>query len=298
MSIIQPANCLLQADKFFFYHVSATSDDDDPSKRAAARLGTSTSNLNILPDLSSHMRQLMRLIPHPVAVVTASSDTTSSEPAASTTTTSLESTFRGMTISSFNTVTLSPTPIVSFNVRIPSATFTAMSSNKIFLVHLLSSSATGARIAEAFTKGNNEQGDGFRTLAMSSARDFEIFAGRGTQGAPLISSAGGVMQVLKCRILPEKMVEVTDHKIVVAEVLGIVSAPAKTRQSQAETAGKGEQRWGLMYGDRRYRGVGPEVSPEGGDGESSTDGSRIDFQQTQQLNLRRGDEAQRGSRSS
>ena len=260
-------------------------------------MGGSTSNLNILPDLSSHMRQLMRLVPHPVAVVTASSGS-ASDPDVPTSSSSPESTFRGMTISSFNTVTLSPTPIVSFNVRVPSATFTAMSANTTFLVHLLYSSPTGARIAEAFTKGNNEQGDGFRALVTASAGGVEVFAGSGTQGAPLISSARGVMQALRCRILPEKMIDVSDHTVVVAEVLGIMSAPEKRLQSQAETAATGEQRMGLVYGDRRYRGVGPEISVEGGSVESGTDGRRIDFQQTQQLNLRRGDEAQKSSRSS
>ena len=265
-------------------------DVSTPAERANARLGTNTSNLNILPNLSAHMRQLMRLVPHPVVVITAATPSPLPSDATSHHEAPLESTFRGMTVSSFNSVALSPTPLVSFNIRLPSATYAAMTESGTFLAHLLVGSTAGAHIANALTKGNNGQGEAFRDLAVGerTREAVQIFAGRGTQGAPLIAGEG-VLQALRCRPLPGKEISVEDHRVLVAEVLGIVSAPSARGRDEEQRGNVLEGSLGLVYGDRRYRAVGPSMSLDA-DVRRSEEDSGANMQRTIGLNVRRGDE--------
>ena len=93
--------------------------------------------------LSDQVRLLMRRIPYPVAIITAT------DPDAPT-----DKSFRGMTVSSFNTVTLTPQPVVSFNVRRPSETLNAILSSQRFLVHLLAPNEETAALARDFSRGN------------------------------------------------------------------------------------------------------------------------------------------------
>ncbi|RAH87017.1 hypothetical protein BO86DRAFT_374960 [Aspergillus japonicus CBS 114.51] len=110
-------------------------------------------------DLSTQIRLLMRQVPYPVAIITstdphahahAHTSASASHPS--------PSPFRGMTVSSFNTVTLHPTPIISFNVRRPSETLTALQSSGRFLVHLLAPHARTAALARDFSRGNRRLG--------------------------------------------------------------------------------------------------------------------------------------------
>lgn len=94
----------------------------------------------------------MRGVPHPVAIITATQIETQFR------TTSCNGSaaysFKGMTVSSFNTVTLSPEPIISFNVRRPSETLAALTSSGRFLVHLLAPTCSAAALARHFSRGN------------------------------------------------------------------------------------------------------------------------------------------------
>ena len=158
-----------------------------------------------------------------------------------------------------------------------------------FLAHLLASSGAGARIADAFARGGNRDGEVFRDLATGAAAKSDrlrIFTGKGTQDAPLLAG-NGVMQVLRCRLLEGKEVEVEDHKVVVAEVLGILAQPGRR---------KNDDEMGLCYADRGYRRLGEVIEVRGNDGhegeriagQSSEDD--IEIQRTMGMNVRRGDE--------
>ncbi|RMJ20858.1 oxidoreductase [Aspergillus sp. HF37] len=59
-----------------------------------------------------------------------------------------------MTVSSFNTVTLTPSPVVSFNVKRPSETLSALLKTRRFLAHLLSPNKDAAALARDFSRGN------------------------------------------------------------------------------------------------------------------------------------------------
>ncbi|OJJ97875.1 hypothetical protein ASPACDRAFT_122587 [Aspergillus aculeatus ATCC 16872] len=112
-------------------------------------------------DLSTQIRLLMRQVPYPVAIITSTDPhahaRTSASPSPSQPSSS-SSPFRGMTVSSFNTVTLHPTPIISFNVRRPSETLTALQSSGRFLVHLLAPHPRTAALARDFSRGNRRLG--------------------------------------------------------------------------------------------------------------------------------------------
>ncbi|RAH72123.1 flavin reductase family protein [Aspergillus aculeatinus CBS 121060] len=114
-------------------------------------------------DLSTQIRLLMRQVPYPVAIITstdphAHAHTSASPSPSPSQPPSSPTPFRGMTVSSFNTVTLHPTPIISFNVRRPSETLTALQSSGRFLVHLLAPHPRTAALARDFSRGNRRLG--------------------------------------------------------------------------------------------------------------------------------------------
>ena len=225
----------------------------------------------------------MRNVPHPVVVVTASDPANSKD--------QVESAFRGMTISSFNTVTLSPRPYVSFNVKVPSATHSAISRSGFFLVHILSASSSGASIADAFARGANTNGEAFRDIASkaTNASNVQIFAGKGTQGAPLLAG-DGVSRVLRCKTTPEKQLTVEDHVVLIAEVISIVSSPRSskdTRESRTQDEELG-QPTALLYGNQAYRRWGTAFEAKNSKGTKPETTS--DIHKTLGLNVRRGDE--------
>ena len=119
-------------------------------------------------------------------------------------------------------------------------------------------------------------------------QELRIFSGRGTDDAPMLAGSG-VMQVLRCRLLDGKEVDVADHKVVLAEVLGILSQPRRAGTEQAI---------GLCYADRGYRTLGEPMRLEQPDPEEDT-GEQILAQASEEdvktqrtigLNVRRGDE--------
>ncbi|KAE8443767.1 hypothetical protein EG329_001361 [Mollisiaceae sp. DMI_Dod_QoI] len=114
------------------------------------------------PAISTKLRKIMRALPASVVVVTTSL-TGSAAPGPGHNTnglSALEFGARGMTVSSFTTLTLTPYPIIQFNVKIPSRTLEALIGTRHFLVHILEASKTGAKVAHAFTKGNASGPDG------------------------------------------------------------------------------------------------------------------------------------------
>lgn len=172
--------------------------------------------------LPEQLRSIMRLLPHSVVVCT------SNQPGDGP---------RAMTMSSFTSLTLTPTPLVTFNIATPSRTLDAIRASGGFNVHVLNGDEQGANVASHFTKGN--VGDSiFKGLDYSQDGD----------EAPLLRE-DGVMFALRCRVLrdaPEEgLMRVRDHVIVVGEVMEMV------RVGEEE-----DEEFGLVYADRRYRQVG------------------------------------------
>ncbi|KAI4120224.1 MAG: hypothetical protein LQ347_007130, partial [Umbilicaria vellea] len=82
----------------------------------------------------------MRAIPHPLALISCNAPSGSA----------------GMLVSSFNTITLSPDPYISFNIKLPSRTYAAISSHGRFHLHALN--VTGIWLAQAFLDGKMKKG--------------------------------------------------------------------------------------------------------------------------------------------
>ncbi|KAH7485757.1 hypothetical protein ACKRZS_009382 [Fusarium odoratissimum] len=172
--------------------------------------------------LPEQLRSIMRLLPHSVVVCT------SNQPGDGP---------RAMTMSSFTSLTLAPTPLVTFNIATPSRTLDAIRASGGFNVHVLSGDERGANVASHFTKGN-VGGNAFKGLAYSQEDD----------EAPVLRE-DGVMFALRCRVLKDApeggLLRVRDHVIVVGEVVEMV------RVGEEE-----DEEFGLVYADRRYREVG------------------------------------------
>lgn len=155
------------------------------------------------------IRFLMRRVPHSVAVIT--SNMPRHNPPES---------FRGMTVSSFNTVCLEPKVIVSFNIKLPSATYDAIQACGQFNVYLMNSTCQGAAIAELFATGrgretfkNVYQRNDDSEVVSSTLSNEEL-----TEREPDLLRSNNVMFTLQCKLMDQTL-KVADHVIVLGEVL-------------------------------------------------------------------------------
>ncbi|KAF1980933.1 hypothetical protein K402DRAFT_254023 [Aulographum hederae CBS 113979] len=166
----------------------------------------------------------MRAIPHPVVVISASSQR------------GVSPLLHTLVASSFNTVTLIPTPVVSFNVALPSRTMDAIRGNRgEFLVHFPVASPKGSEIASICLK-HKELGlwatlkhAGHAVVWNKSIR-LHTFHDR-PENTTVVPAA------LHCRQLGQ--LPVGDHAIITAEVLS-VEWPEKTPFN------------GLIYGQQHF----------------------------------------------
>lgn len=192
----------------------------------------------------------MRKMPHSVVVATtsttASSEDLSHSASIYTSKTDFKRIFRGMTVSSFTTLTLTPTPIITFNIRKPSRTLDAIRESRQFLVHILSATDEGAKTAHNFTQGNAK--DAFAGVS------YAVWNAGSVAPLPLLSSPG-VTKVLRCKLreeAPGGLVEVGDHVLVLADVESIIEPPPTKHRAAMEDRG-------LSYLDRAYREVGETI---------------------------------------
>lgn len=207
--------------------------------------------------LSNSVRHLMRHLPAPIVVLT----------------TSNADQYHGMTLSSFTTLSLSPEPIISFNIRTndedPSWTLTSLEQTRHFLIHVLEGSIEGATIADVFTRGRGVFGGGKE----GNAAGFEVEEVREQEVTLPMLKGWGVAAVLRCEVLrdgvsmqlddpmyrsvngSQELVEtkkangsgfirVGDHVLVIARVLEIIGEKSRSRSSK------------LSYLDGRYRRAG------------------------------------------
>ena len=127
----------------------------------------------------------------------------------------------GLLVSSFNTVTLYPRPIVSFNIKLPSSTYDAITQSGSFTA----SGIRSAVVASEFVKSRDES----RTL--DKIVDTEGRLRDGNSGT----------WWMMCRLIKEQCVDIGDHVIVIGEVFNAASY-------------SGEQcNPGIVYVDGHYR---------------------------------------------
>ncbi len=201
--------------------------------------------------LPEQLRTLLRRVTNAVVVCTAAAPP--SLPAdAETPAAAAPPAVVGLTMSSFTSLSLAPTPLVTFNIALPSRTEAAIAASRAFAIHVLAGDETGAAVADAFRLGNAEPAnvlDGLRAAGCVLA------APARSGGAPELRGPG-VLSVLRCRVLDEApssgMVRVRDHVVVLGEVLDICTE-----------AGRDANAFALSYTDRHYRKPGAAILPGG-----------------------------------
>jgi flavin reductase (DIM6/NTAB) family NADH-FMN oxidoreductase RutF len=216
------------------------------------------------------LRHVMRNLPSSVVVLTTSATVPDSRGGA--VQQSPERFYRGMALSSFTTLSLSP-PLITFNIRAPSRTLSAIKQSSVFLIHVLEANREGASVADSFTKGNAdgvEVGEAFRARCGSLQVENIIFKTQswvsGTEtgtGLGLPKLVGkGVKRVLGCELykslptmdqgISDGLIEVGEHVLVVAKVTSIFPKEAMEQMDDPV-------QYGLSYVDGRYRTVGQTI---------------------------------------
>ncbi|KAK2768560.1 hypothetical protein FQN54_000416 [Arachnomyces sp. PD_36] len=233
-------------------------------KRIQTRTLTSSTSPSTLP---SQIRTLMRLVPHPVSIITSTSTSTTSPSS---------SPYRGMTVSSFNTVTLSPIPIVSFNVKTPSETLNAIHSSGRFAVHLLAPKEGTAGLARLFSGGSEglvdvgeKEGEGGFEFCPAPEGETE------TGEPPILKLKGSGSEVsdmevdfpfiLQCEYLPQS-VSVGDHMVVLGKVVRVHTHPGLLESGGSEK----KKELCLTYADTKFWKMGEEVDISSTKTESSS----------------------------
>ncbi|KAK2630292.1 hypothetical protein QTJ16_001112 [Diplocarpon rosae] len=192
--------------------------NSSPCKEKKRQTGVTPTN-----ELICQVRRTMRSVPNPVVIITASASTRPGSPPQQ----ANRTLYRGMTLSSFTSLSLQPEPHITFNIRFPSRTLSALISTRYFYLHILDASPDGALLASAFTKGNlvPTRGDEkrlFESIAEKGLlRDVEL-EGKGGH-LPLLKGRG-VKSRLFCRMIGEEgetegLIRVGDHVLVVAKVV-------------------------------------------------------------------------------
>lgn len=183
-----------------------------------------------------------------------------------------EHNYRGMTLSSFTSLSLSP-PLITFNIRAPSRTLSALKQSGVFLIHVLEANREGATVADSFTKGNAdgvEVGETFRPRGGSFQVE-NTFLDLQKNGSITSDNNGGlpklvgkgIKRVLACELhrqpptinqgISDGFIEVGEHVLVVAKVISILSEDKNPDQSESNV------NYGLSYVDGRYRAVGETI---------------------------------------
>ncbi|KAL9103562.1 MAG: hypothetical protein Q9163_001400 [Psora crenata] len=137
--------------------------------------------------LSDKVRHFMRAVPHALTVISSVPREEGSQP-------------KGLLISSFNSVAVSPIPYVSFNIKVPSSTFDAIQSSKNFMASIVDDRATAHAFAKMATDENNQ----WQTMLEPDGK---------------LKNGHGGMVWMSCKWIEGKKLEVADHAIVVGEVL-------------------------------------------------------------------------------
>ncbi|KAI4159325.1 MAG: hypothetical protein LQ342_006648 [Letrouitia transgressa] len=176
--------------------------------------------------LTNSVRTLMRQVPHPLTVVIAQHP---HQPTPS-----------GLLVSSFNTVTLAPTPYVSFNLKLPSSTFAAIEASGRFTASAINS----AQLARAFLN-NGTAPAGSCAAATGVVQN--------VQNGTLVKRGRGGVWWMHCVWTREKSTQVGDHLVIIGKVVQAGSYGAS--ESQA-----GDQR--MVYLDGKYQYVGQIVDHE------------------------------------
>jgi flavin reductase (DIM6/NTAB) family NADH-FMN oxidoreductase RutF len=160
-----------------------------------------------LSPISSNLRDVMRRLVNSVVVMGVPNFRTGK--------------VHGVTLSSFTTVTLTPQPIVTFNIKRPSRTLNALKATlnpsttdqpSTFEIYILEARITAVEIATAFSRDGGPS-------------DISLLYSIQSERAPRVLRQG-IRRALVCRLLEgdKGLIEVGDHTLVLGEVVEIQQA--------------------------------------------------------------------------
>jgi flavin reductase (DIM6/NTAB) family NADH-FMN oxidoreductase RutF len=233
------------------YHRPHRLNITTPSQPRQLHTKRQSSPLNTTKDASEQLRLAMRAVPNPIAVITASTATTS--------TPDFEDCYAA-TLSSFTTVTLSPNPIISFNLRRPSRTLDAILAAGAFRVHILRANTWGKDIAKSVLERRHSAAlqylaGSYEKSIITQVANAQMERKQGVH-APLIRGQA-VLADLECVV--DQKAEVGDHAVIFAQVL-------KTTQNEElqRISGDGKdfvpEECALVYHDGDYASVGTRIN--------------------------------------
>ncbi|KAK6503534.1 hypothetical protein TWF481_008548 [Arthrobotrys musiformis] len=194
--------------------------------------------------ISEQLRVQMRRVLYPLTLITAYSDPEDPK------------TWNGMTISSFNTVSLDPVPLISFNVKFPSTTGQIILDRELFVVNVLCQHINSAKLCALFNSRppvkaseldpdaelpRRDGSDGLRAVHENPSpyvqrqmanqkmepkfrplsgpfKDMPVY--RTGYGLRLIPNV--LLTSLGCQL--RKVVTAGDHRIIIAEVMDVYGA--------------------------------------------------------------------------
>lgn len=215
------------------------------------------------PDnIGADFRTLMRHVPQPVAVITATNPSRPEDP------------FSAVTVSTFNSVTMNP-PTVSFALKTPSTTLTAILRSGKFMVHFFEPSASARLFTDTLARGNRDArpfAPETTPFLLSSAKRFgqqpnveageppllrgvrNPFSTTATEGSGIFRSrrsdifGPALSFALYCETIPDRNV-ISDHVVLFGEVKDVY-----TRKHTLERKNPKLHRMDLAmtYADGRY----------------------------------------------
>ena len=153
----------------------------------------------VIPQVVEDFRRTMRTLPGPIVVLTAANYVEGAP-----------NVYRGITISSFSSLSLSPDPLVTFNIKSelrpdvkPSRALRILRKAPHFLIHIINDTPEGVRLANFFATVHDNQ---FTPEAQEKAgfEVEELADFRHTAGTPLILprlKGKGISRVIRCEIM-------------------------------------------------------------------------------------------------
>jgi flavin reductase (DIM6/NTAB) family NADH-FMN oxidoreductase RutF len=191
----------------------------------------------------------MRLVPQPVTVITSAN--TSTHPSGS------PSSWHGATISSFNTVTLKPIPIISFNIKHDSSTFAAITASGRLWVHLLTTAPFASTLADGFARQRGALHPSLIAEITEGGHEHDL-SGQQPPTEPIIPPGGRIAFILACHYMPDITARIGDHVVLFAEVTEVID---QSPRMVSEGRKPSKRRPCLVYADGEYQRLTPLDDP-------------------------------------
>ncbi|KAK5685885.1 hypothetical protein LTS10_001998 [Elasticomyces elasticus] len=205
-------------------------------------------------DLAEDVRAVSRASTHPVVIITSRTPAPSG---GKETVDEMVRHCRAVTVSSFTTVTLDPVPIVTFNLKVPSRTWDAISQTQRLCVHFMAATQSAVAITSLFTRPYERPEEPFLALANVGAR---VLLRRSTASPKIKDDEGAILARMDAALLRDKCVHVGDHVVVFAEVQNITLPGEEQDTNRFAALKRLEGKSGLAYGRREYREMGDAIS--------------------------------------